>query len=344
MTDLDTNDDESPQTGAEAGVAKVGDRGHAVSFQILQDIYNDITGRSEKITVRYKDLFQLELNDLAALNRKIEQFYEQYHINTSNCTVAIFYLNNEKQQFSSFSRFMLQGATSSSPVESVLVTYKFLIVLPKLNRPQSYTLAVRLISKIALEKKLEEDFPFDSAPIFRLMGGSTATVEIEYVDYVVAKSAQSVLSGWFEVLPKENDPKIIKFIQAKSYWISRASRLLTIIVVTLIVVQTMPRFVSPVAQNLLEFGQFIVLASLGIYGAQALASWSGSYVENSIDRWSGLSYLKFNQADVNLIKEISEKNRKTLVKSSISLCGTLLISVITKLIASALIFYFGIAE
>jgi len=62
-------------------------------------------------------------------------------------------------------------------VESVLLKYNFLVLLPKTKKPQPYKVAIRLASRGAIVKKMLSDFYGPPPKIFRLMGNRIAVVE-----------------------------------------------------------------------------------------------------------------------------------------------------------------------
>ena len=68
---LERNDDQ------EKSVVSLGD-GAMVSMQMVQDVYNEITGKTENISKSYRLHHKTLLVDLEQLNIKIHQLYEQY--------------------------------------------------------------------------------------------------------------------------------------------------------------------------------------------------------------------------------------------------------------------------
>src|SRR5690606_8611321 len=121
-----------------------------VSIQVLQNVYHQLTAKTEDVSKAYDEPFQLELKDLEQHDHRVNQCCEQYYLASSNCSVKVFYTSDTQETFSSFAKFRLFNAGSTSSVESVLLTYNFLIILPKLKKPQAYTLSIRIASPIAI--------------------------------------------------------------------------------------------------------------------------------------------------------------------------------------------------
>ncbi len=174
----DKNTDNKP--GESAGdIAVIGEgtpNRTPVSIQVLQNIYHELTGKTEEVSKSYNAPFQVVHGDFEQLNHRVSQVCEQYNIRAANCSITIYYVNDTQETFSSFEKFRAFNAGSTSPVESVLINYNFLILLPKLNQPQSYTLSIRVASRIAVEKKMQTDIPVDLPKILRIMRGRTAVI------------------------------------------------------------------------------------------------------------------------------------------------------------------------
>ena len=341
MPSSDLEDDRSGDHPTGANAVLVGDEANAVSAQVFQSIYNEITGKSETVGKNYDKPFEITYSDIEHLNHQIKQAHEQYNVCTSNCAITIYYLNNSRDNFSSFERFSMHNAGATSPVESILIKYNLLIILPKVAKPQTYSISVRLISRVAMERRMSQEIhPFPSFYRF-LGGGSSARVEIEYVDYLVARNFLGLIDDWFGVLPFAKAQKTLLFLQRRSHWIPTGSRFLTAVAATFLAIEVYPTFVSADHGDLAIFGKFALFAGLGIYVAYTLAGWTGRYVEHALDRWSEVSFLRLNKGDEAEIRKSIQENRLTLVKAVVGIISTLSVSVITKIIASLIISSFG---
>jgi len=245
--------------------------GAQITVQQLQQIYTGLTGKSESINKYYNEPIRLEFDDIEQLHHRLIQTWEQYHIVSSNCSFTIYYLKNIKDQFNTFDRFKLQIGSGSEPVESILLKYEFLIILPNLTKAQTYSISIRVVSRLALERRMREDAASPFLPRFiRLMGRNTASVEITYADYAVARNFLSAIDDWFKTIPRSIENKTMKFLQSYSYWIPRAGRFATAVIVTGIVVGILPHFITAKEMNLLNLAQFFLWSGLGVYVAYTL--------------------------------------------------------------------------
>lgn len=308
-----------------------------VSIQTLQGIYNELTGKSEQVGKSYSKAIRVQLADIEQLNHKITQASEQYNITTGNCSITVNYVNDTRDRFSSFERFKLHNSGSSSPVESIFLKYNFLVVLPKTRQPQSYTVSIRLASRVAVAKRMEGEFYGAPPQIFRIMGNKTAVIEIEYVDYMVARNFLHLIDEWFKGIPTAPDNKILHWFQMRSHQIPRVSRFITSIFVAFLLINLLPHYVTKESIDLLIFGQFIGYSLIATYTAYTLANWFAGFIESSLDHYSELSYLKLTKGDEIEISAAEKSNNFVIAKGVAGFMLTILVSVISKIIVSYLI-------
>jgi hypothetical protein len=216
-----------------------------ISLQTLQSIYYELTGKTEELSKSFDEPFQIEAEDLYQLHYKLTQTMEQFNVKGGNLNIKLFYINDTTDSFSSFERFKAFNAGSSSPVESVLFTYNFMVLLPKTNQPQSYTISIRIASRIAIERRMKKEMPFDVPKIFKLMGGRVAQVSIKYVDYTVARNLLNTTDEWFSTLRKSQCSETFKFIKKNSGLLPIISRYFVGAVSFIILVSNMYRFILP---------------------------------------------------------------------------------------------------
>lgn len=190
-----------------------------VSLQLYQAIYNDITGKTEKITDTYGRYFDLTLNDIANLGQRINQFCEQFHIQDQSAAITIFHIKGSKERFSSFERLNTYNTGNTSPIERILIEINFLIVLPRAQRPQCYTVKITLASGIAILEKHKDQIPFGIPPhvLVRTVQKDTAVIATEYVDYMVARGMSELFREWLSSLPEKPTSKALEWFQSVSH-------------------------------------------------------------------------------------------------------------------------------
>lgn len=307
-----------------------------ISIQVLQSIYHELTGKSEEVSKSYDDAFHVITNDFRQLNLRIAQTCEQYNVCSSNCSINVFYINDTKDTFSSFERFEAFNAGSSSSVESVLLTYNFLLILPKLQQPQSYTISIRIASPVAIVRKMQDDL-FEMPKIFRLMGGPrTAVVGIKYVDYAVARTLLNTIDEWFSALPRSKSGSFWKFVRKHTDWIPLITRYLAGAGVATLMLVLAPHYLTP-GSSQLDLAQFLLVAGACIFAAYKIAFHLGSAAEDSIDQWTDVAYICITDGDKKEVALAKTRNRGVIIWGTLKLLGGLLVSVVAKIIATSLI-------
>lgn len=335
---MSTNEPEAHAGTPTGDVAIVGDEargGTRVSMQVIQDIYNEFTGKSEEISKGYSKAIQVGLADIEQLNSKVGQLQEQYNICSKNSSVTIYYAVDTREVFSSFERFRMYDASRVSPVESILLKYDFLIKLPQTNRLQSYTLSIRLASRISIMKNMRDEFPHDvPLPLLSLLGNRNAIVSINYIDYMVARNFQDGVKGWIDGLEEHSFHKAIKFLQRKSHYIPKFTKYFASGVVLYLILKYLPRFVPIGGIDLNQLARFLILAFASLFVAFNLAAWIGGLSEDAVDNLIELSYIRLNRGDEREIKIAKDKNRVYIIRAIGGIIATLLLGTLSSLIAN----------
>jgi hypothetical protein len=335
----DNNEQAEPQPdGASGDIAVIGESSNAkaISLQTLQGIYNELTGKSEEVGKSYTKPIQVKFSDLEQLDHKISQACEQYNVVSDNCSVTVYYIDDTRDRFSSFDRFRLHNAGCTSPVESILLKYNFLVLLPKTKQPQSYTITIRLASRVAVMRRMEGEFYGPPPQIIRMMRNRTAVVEVEYIDYLVARNLLNIVDEWFKGIPTAAELKWLNWLRYRSHRIPRFAKFITGVIVGLIIVALLPKFVPSGSTDLLAYGLFSAWAMLGAFAAYRTAEFFATLFEDSIDEWTEVSYVSITKGDEVEIAKAERKNRFAVIKGVAGLLFTISISVAAKIIANLL--------
>lgn len=333
------DDNLNDNDGTKGDIAVIGESSNStqVSIQTLQGIYNELTGKSEQVGKSYSKAIRVQFSDIEQLNHRITQVCEQYNVVSGNSNVTVFYVDDTRDQFSSFERFRLHYRGSSSPVESVFLKYHFLVILPKSQKPQPYTLSIRLASRVAVAKRMESEFYGAPPQIFRLMGNRTGIVEVEYVDYMVARNFLNLIDEWFKVIPTNSESKVLHWFQGRSYLIPRVARFATAVFVGVLLVTLLPNFIEEGSSDLLTFGRFLGYSLIATYISYSLANWSAGLIEASLDKYSELSFLRLTKGDEIEIAKAEKNNKFAIAKGLGGFVLTIFVSIISKLVTNYLV-------
>lgn len=339
MTNANNEPVEPQPDGASGDIAVIGESSNAkvISLQTLQGIYNELTGKSEEVGKSYSKPIQVKFSDIEQLDHKISQACEQYNVVSGNCSITVYYVDDTRDRFSSFERFRMHNSGCASPVESILLKYSFLVLLPKTKQPQSYTISIRLASRVAVMRRMEGEFYGPPPQILRLMGNRTAVVEVEYIDYMVARNLLHVVDEWFKGIPTAVEFKWLNWLRYRSHHIPKMARFFTGVIVGLIVIALLPKYVVSGSVDLLPYGLFSAWAMLGAFSAYRMAGFFATLIENAIDEWTEVSYVSITKGDEIEISKAQKKNRFAVIKGSAGFLLTVSISIATKIIATILV-------
>ena len=308
MSDSDGSGETEGVISTPESFALIGADSNRVSIQLIQEIFREINGKNEALSESFSKPYQIEFSDIENLYHKIKQSTVQFNIIVDSFSAVIYHVNDQKDEFRSFDSLSFHKAGSSSPVESIFLKFDFLILLPKTRKNQTYSVSVRVLSRVALEKKFSADlFSGPSARIFRIMGHRTAFSKIEYVDYSVARNINSVITEWFSALHYGNENKIISYLQKKSHHIPKGTKFFGVLMASVFGYLEFVDYMPNHDGDLTYFGASTLSIFVIIYSSFVLFGWCGEFIENSIDSWSPLSYLNFNKGDEIEIKKYKRR-------------------------------------
>lgn len=282
---------------------RVGDSNSPVSVKVYQDIYHQITGRTEQVRKRYSDNILLEMTELEQLHHKVLQLCDVHHVVARNETISIFHDKERKEQFTSFDRFRAYNANTASPCVNVVLKYNFSIIPAGLQRPQEYVVTIRLTSRIAMLRQAEEEAPpFMRGRLVTFLSEHTAEVTVEYADYVIARGFLEAFDEWIRgcnCIPKK------QWLHTLRRWSHTIPQFLKMGVASLIAwfaLEAIPDYFA-ISSSTEAWARFVIIYLGASYVLLGLAKAAGEMIEEAIDTYPTLSYLKLNKGDERLITE-----------------------------------------
>ncbi|WP_019602888.1 hypothetical protein [Teredinibacter turnerae] len=313
--------------------------GSKISFQLAQDFYNEITGKSEKIGEKHDLPVIINKNDIEQLNFRVLQTLEQYNVISLNYAVSVKYINDSSERFSSIERFSLHAENKGKAVENVSLEYRVLLVLPKLGRPQEYKITVELRSRECAIESMKDDFgqlKF-GFPIFLFERSITAEFEIEFVDISVARSLMTTLNDWYETLEKTSVNALIKYVRSKSSTFPSIGSWLVLLSSLYFTFKYSTVYFDQSAQNDFQhLGLFVLSFGTFISAMHRIGNWLGKISERSIDSIYESSYINLSKSDLNLVSSSAMSRKKSLYKVIASVLITLTYGVSASLVANAI--------
>ena len=314
-------------------VISIGDN-QSVSMQTVQDIYNEFTGKSEEISKSYRLHHKTCFEDIEQLNLKIEQLREQYNIIEKNCNVTLYHVDDCKEVFSTFQRFRLYDKSSLSSIENVHLQYNFLILLPKINRPQHYKIEIDIHSRAAIKQKSKIEHGIHRR-IMNIIATRTAVLEIEYIDYTVARNFRTTIDSWFNGLEASEPHKLLNIAQDNSHHFALISRYLSAAFIFAFFYANSAGWVDG-GLTLLDIFKLSILCFGAVYIISGIAARFGSEMARAIDKIQPLSYLKLNRGDEKAISELTKSNNANKWKTFSALVVTVVLNLISVWVSAKL--------
>jgi len=287
----------------------------AISFKLAQAFYNEITGKSEKVTEEFNPSFILTMENVNQLHQRIIQSTAQYNVKSANASFSVEYVNDSSERFSSIERFMAHAGAKGQPIEEVAISYNLFVILPQTNKPQEYRINILLVSrcaKVESMKKHMDDMPF-SFPLWRFESKFTCRASVDFIDITVANSFISVIKSWIDCLEVTSMNPVLKKIRHLSKYLPLLGQYgLLAIGVFYANKQLLMYFHQPEASTT---ASFILIAFLFNFLMFKLGRFVGYKSERHLDSIYQLSYINFSGADARLAKESSASVRANITKS-----------------------------
>lgn len=304
-----------------------------ISMQAYQDIYNQITGKTEEITKIFKNPIRVEYSDIYQLDLQIKQVLEQWNIISFNSTFTIYFDKNQKEAFSSIERFAAHNKSSNNQTENVVIKYNFLAAPPQTGRAQNYTVFIKINSRIVTHKKIADEIPFKGMYNFlNFLASKTAEIQIEFVDYVYARTLMTAFDDWMSSLEETKGNKIFTVFKAMSALVPIISKYVTLFLAFIVIYSLIPMYTNSENINQKSIFEFALCSAFGTYVAVKIASVLGNYIESSIDSTCELSYVKLTKGDEKHISEACNNNRTQIIKAILGIIATAILNAVAKYI------------
>lgn len=293
---------------------RIGDSSSPISVKIYQDIYHQITGRTEQIRKRYTDNVLIEFSDVEQLHHKINQLCDVHNVVARNESISVFHNKDRKDQFTSFERFRLYNSNTASPTVTIVLKYNFSIIPAGINRPQEYVVTIRLTSRVAMLQQAEENAPsFMRGRVISFLNENTAEISVEYADYVVARGYLEAFDEWIRGSKCSPSINWVIKLQRWSYLIPNIFRNLMAFSITWFALGDLPEYFNE-NSNSEAWVKFLLIYAGAAYILISLSNTTGKFLEEAIDNFPTLSYLKLNKGDIKVIDEFQSRRKSSVLK------------------------------
>ena len=289
----------------------------AISFQLAQAFYNEITGKSEQLNEEFFVSFILTFDNIKQLHNRITQSIVQYNAKAANASFAVKYLNDSSERFSSIERFELHATEKGIPVEEIDISYNLLFVLPQTNKPQEYKINIRLMSRIAKIESMKDEiegFPF-VIPYSQFEKKFTCRVSISFIDVTVAISLMAVINNWVGSLQTTQLNSFLKYARGYSYIIPTLAKNGLLVIAVACTYFLSDKYLLTPTDPYKTLANYMIFAMLFSFTFYKLGAFLGKKSEQSLDRIYQISYIYLSGADKNLADTTESLTRGFIGKS-----------------------------
>lgn len=310
----------------------------SISFQLAQDFYNEITGKSERLTEKIQSSFILTLSDIEQLHHRLAQSTEQYNIVSQNVSFSVSYVGDSGERFSSLERLKLHAGHKGLAIEEIAVVYNLLLVLPKTQRPQEYKISISLVSRVAKIEGMRDEFnsfPF-SIPLFHFERLKTGEVTIDFVDITVANAILSTIKSWADGLPTSRTSPLLKALRSKSRYAPETLKYV-FLALTAFYASRYSTVLLPVGVGLRETAEFILYCILTSFIFYRIGLFIGEIARENLSQVYEISYINFTPADERLVEKSRAKVVKSCIYSGASIFMAFFIGVTSSIVATYLL-------
>lgn len=202
--------DNTPQTGRSITIHP-----DDTSLSVAQAIYHHVTAKTERIFEAHSDFYVIKEDDIHQIIHKIKQVAQRHHQEEWSCVIDHALFKKERTRHSSFEKFKYSDRSQPDPTSEIVITYDFLsqnpFTMPQDDiKPERY----KIVINISQEQYLLAMDSDDSRPGFlrRLHNFPTVTVNIQYVDYTIARSLLAATREWVSGLESSKRSKMTNFL------------------------------------------------------------------------------------------------------------------------------------
>lgn len=310
-----------------------------ISFQMAQDFYNEITGKSEVIEENSTSPIIVNKNNIEQLNHRVNQTIEQYNVVSFNYTISVSYVNDSSERYSSIERFNLHAGNKGKVVESISLEYRLLIVLPKVQRPQEYKITATIESREARMESMKDTMGVlrHHIPLHLFEKSITASFRIDFIDISVARAIMTTLTDWVGTLDTTHMNKNVKIMRGQSSLIPVVSKYLFLVIGFYFLLNYANLYFP--TDNIIEakgLSLFIVGAGLALFLSYKIGFALGKYAKNNLDSIYESSYINLSSCDANLVSTSIRAKKYAMIKTIASISITLLLSIAASIISNKL--------
>lgn len=304
--------------------------GEEISMQVFQAVYNEITGKSEKMAKDFDLNFQIDASHLNQLYSMLTQAVEQYRVVSQSCSISVYHHSYRAQHFSSFERFNIYDQTIPSPTTKVVLEFAFLLHVPKHDKPQHYEIRVELLSGITIHSDFTETVPVELWDIFPRRSGH---VSLKFVDYMVGQNLMNVIDRWFTSLDIRTTSNTAQKLNKWSKQTSALIQTTLLLITTWAAAKISHSYLTPPNTTLATLSIVLIWSATALYILHKASTSISSQIKIHFKKCFEASAIILNTSDKKAVEEFTKSNRNQFIKGISKAALSILYGVITTIIS-----------
>lgn len=300
-----------------------------VSMKVYQAVYNQLTGRTETLSQKFKENLLIDFDEIQQLHHKVAQMCDVHNVIAQNLVITVLHDEERKEQFTSWDRFAAYNAGSASPTANVILKYNFSIMPAGISRPQEYVVTVRLTSRAAALRDFEKEAPHFMQGRFVSFLTEVAPVDlkVEYVDYVIARGFNEAVAEWVKGCSSVPPNRFLKFAQRWTHLMPGSLRTLTLLAYGSVALYYLPAYFS--GGDSLAQARFVLLFTIATLVTRTAAGFIGMFIDQLVHCYPVMSYLKLNRGDAKMIEQFESRKKSVLFRAVLAAVSTIALGVIS---------------
>lgn len=313
------------------------------SRELAELLFKAATGKTDKLSHDFSGDFIVTADDIQNLHDRLRQCFATYHVLTGpTVTIRIEYDNGEKQQFSSYEKYMELGRYRPEVTSEFVMKYELIIKLPDVENPQRYILNISIDSHLPLLKsdaQSTESIDIVQYVVFTMIVPSIS-MSVDYVDYMYAKSFQNIVEDWTKPLHKNKYSNIMRWCAGRiGMWRSDFRRLSLVGAALFVLTYVYMRKIN--MEDVSEFGNLFAYTIIFYAISLFFFEWCGGKFSEAVQNSMTPTVILLTKGDEDAYE--FHKNKKKMTLPTIIKCITgSLFAVFVHVVASALVAKIGL--
>lgn len=302
-----------------------------LTFQEYQSIYNELTNKVESLRKRFQKSFILEKTHVQHLHEIIKTVNSQYKIVSLNTNVVVYQSDKTKKTYSSIENF-LKIDTLIKATESIQIEYNILIDSQNINKKQNYKISILLVSDLISFEKIRDEIPIE---IVDLIEKDNISINIEYIDYIVAKNYLNYLNDWVDDISDKVNP-LDEQLSKNKYKIANILKLIVLTTSICLVISYIPKYIMETETNMQVLVKYLIYSMLIFYISEKISVFVSYIVKKNLIYLNNYSAIIFTTEDKKNYDIYKNSRKRRIRVFAMTFVLTIVYGVISSIIATTI--------